>query len=181
MGEGDGIRESSEAVGQPPGASAAAGSRTVFLSYASPDAAVANQVCEYLESHGVSCWMAPRDVKPGAAYADAIVRAINEASALVLVLSGAAMESEYVSREVERAASKHKPVVVFRVDGAHLSARSSRVFSVEVAVDRRAGVGDGGGVGQAQGGGEAGSGGCAVRRSGGWRWRRPCQHQSRCG
>jgi hypothetical protein len=57
-----GIDESSEAVSQPPGASAAAGSRTVFLSYASPDAAVANQVCEYLESHGVSCWMAPRDV-----------------------------------------------------------------------------------------------------------------------
>jgi len=44
-------------------------------------------------------------VKPGAAYADAIVRAINEASALVMVLSGAAMASEHVSREVERAAS----------------------------------------------------------------------------
>ena len=109
MREG-GMGGSSEAVAQPPGASAAAGSR-VFLSYASPDAAVANQVCEYLETHGVSCWMAPRDVKPGAAYADAIVRAINEASALVLMLSAAAMASEHVSREVERAASKHKPVV----------------------------------------------------------------------
>jgi TIR domain len=96
---------------EPPGASAAAGSRSAFLSYASPDAVVANQVCEYLESHGVSCWMAPRDVKPGAAYADAIVRAINEASALVLVLSAAAMASEHVSREVERAGSKHKQVV----------------------------------------------------------------------
>ena len=82
-----GIDESSEAVSQPPAATVATGSRTVFLSYASPDAEVANQVCEYLESHGVSCWMAPRDVKPGAAYADAIVRAINEATALVLVLS----------------------------------------------------------------------------------------------
>jgi hypothetical protein len=78
--------ESSEAVPGPPGASMAAGSRTVFLSYASPDAQVANHVCQFLESHDVRCWMAPRDVKPGAAYADAIVRAINEASALVLVL-----------------------------------------------------------------------------------------------
>ena len=35
------------------------------------------------------CWIAPRDVKPGAQYADAIVRAINEAKAVVvLVMSG---------------------------------------------------------------------------------------------
>jgi TolB-like protein/Tfp pilus assembly protein PilF len=130
-----GIDESSEAVSQPPAATVAAGSRTVFLSYASPDAAVANQVCEFLESHSVACWMAPRDVKPGAAYADAIVRAINEASALVLVLSGAAMASEHVSREVERAASKHKPVVAFRVDGANLSAELEYFLSRSQWID----------------------------------------------
>ena len=127
--------KSSEAVSEPPGASAAAGSRTVFLSYASPDAAVANQVCEFLESHGVSCWMAPRDVKPGAAYADAIVRAINEASTLVLVLSGAAMASEHVSREVERAASKHKPVVAFRLDATALSAELEYFLSRSQWID----------------------------------------------
>ncbi|MGC2031997.1 MAG: TIR domain-containing protein [Steroidobacteraceae bacterium] len=107
----------------------------MFLSYASPDAAVANQVCEYLESHGVSCWMAPRDVKPGAAYADAIVRAINEASALVLVLSASAMASEHVSREVERAASKHKQVVAFRVDATHLSAELEYFLSRSQWID----------------------------------------------
>jgi hypothetical protein len=130
-----GVEESSEAVSQPPGASAAAGSRTVFLSYASSDAEVANQVCQYLESHGVSCLMAPRDVKPGAAYADAIVRAISEASALVLVLSAAAMASEHVSREVERAASKHKPVVAFRIDAANLSAELEYFLSRSQWID----------------------------------------------
>jgi hypothetical protein len=49
MAEGDGVGMSSEAVSQPPAASVAAGSRTVFLSYASPDAEVANQVCQFLE------------------------------------------------------------------------------------------------------------------------------------
>jgi TolB-like protein len=130
-----GIGESSEAVSQPPGGSAAAGSRTVFLSYASPDAAVANQICQFLETHGMACWMAPRDVKPGAAYADAIVRAINEASALVLVLSASAMASEHVSREVERAASKHKPVVAFRVDAAALSAELEYFLSRSQWID----------------------------------------------
>jgi TolB-like protein/tetratricopeptide (TPR) repeat protein len=134
MGEG-GMEGSSEALSQPPGASASAGFRTLFLSYASPDAAVANQVCEFLESRGVPCWMAPRDVKPGAAYADAIVRAINEASALVLVLSGAAMASEHVSREVERAGSKHKPIVAFRFDAAVLSAELEYFLSRSQWID----------------------------------------------
>jgi hypothetical protein len=134
-GDNQGTERSSGAVSEPPSGSAAAGSRSVFLSYASPDAEVANQVCQYLESHGVSCWIAPRDVKPGAAYADAIVRAINEAGALVLVLSASAMASEHVSREVERAASKHKQVVAFRVDGAHLSAELEYFLSRSQWID----------------------------------------------
>ena len=134
-GDNQGTERSSGAVSEPPGASAAVGSRTVFLSYASPDAAVANRACAFLESHGVSCWMAPRDVKPGAAYADAIVRAINDASALVLVLSASAMASEHVSREVERAGSKHKPVVAFRVDAAALSAELEYFLSRSQWID----------------------------------------------
>jgi hypothetical protein len=63
----------------------------VFVSYASQDAAVANSIVESLEQHGRKCWIAPRDVKPGAQYADAIVRAINDAKALVLVLSASAI------------------------------------------------------------------------------------------
>ena len=94
---------------------------TVFISYASQDAAVANSIVENLEHHGLRCWLAPRDVKPGALYADAIVGAINEAKALVLVLSGSAVTSSHVSREVERAASKRKPMIAFRIDAAPLS------------------------------------------------------------
>lgn len=94
---------------------------TVFISYASQDAAVANSIVENLERQGLRCWLAPRDVKPGALYADSIVRAINEATAAVLVLSTSAVASSHVGREVERAASKHKPIIAFRTDGAPLS------------------------------------------------------------
>jgi len=94
---------------------------TVFISYASQDIAIANSIAENLEHHGLRCWLAPRDVKPGALYADAIVGAINEAKALVLVLSGSAVTSSHVSREVERAASKRKPMIAFRIDAAPLS------------------------------------------------------------
>jgi len=98
-----------------------ASSRDVFVSYASQDAAIADAVVESLEKHGIRCWMAPRDVKPGAQYADAIVRAINEAKTLVLVLSQSAVGSSHVGREIERAASKHKQVVALKIDAASLT------------------------------------------------------------
>jgi len=93
----------------------------VFVSYASADASIANSIVENLEKQGLKCWLAPRDVKPGSVYADAIVRAINEAKALVLVLSASAMASSHVGREVERAASKRKQIIAFKIDAAPLS------------------------------------------------------------
>jgi len=93
----------------------------VFVSYASQDAGVANSVVESLEQHGIRCWIAPRDVKPGAQYADAIVRAINEAKTLVLVLSQSSVRSSHVGREVERAASKHKQIVALKIDATSLT------------------------------------------------------------
>jgi TolB-like protein len=95
--------------------------RRVFISYASQDAAVAQKVCSALEAAGFPCWLAPRDVRPGAQYADAIVEAINEAKTVVLVLSGSAVASSHVGREVERAASKRKQIIALRIDAAGLN------------------------------------------------------------
>jgi len=94
----------------------------VFISYASPDGAVALSVCEALESVGVNCWIAPRDATPGKFYADEIVHAIDEAKAMVLILSKNAAASPHVLREVERATSKRHPVVSLRTDQAPLPA-----------------------------------------------------------
>jgi TolB-like protein/Flp pilus assembly protein TadD len=93
----------------------------VFVSYASHDAAVANSIVENLEGQGLKCWIAPRDVKPGAQYAEAIVRAINEAKAVVLVMSASAVGSSHVGKEIERASSKRKPIIAFRIDAAPLN------------------------------------------------------------
>jgi len=119
--------ESDELPGTAKNATASADQARVFVSYASADAAVANAIVETLERRGLRCWIAPRDVKPGGQYADAIVGAINDAMAVVLVLSSSAVASSHVSREVERAASKHKPIIAFRIDVASLS-RSLEYF-----------------------------------------------------
>ena len=110
----------------------------VFISYASQDAALANSIVESLEQQGLRCWLAPRDVRPGALYADAIVAAINEAQALVLVLSGSAVTSSHVSREVERAASKRKPMIAFRIDAAPLSRALEYFLGESQWIDARA-------------------------------------------
>ena len=121
MAEIDGVGKSSDVASERPGDPAGTASAPIFISYASQDAETANAVCKSLEGHGISCWMAPRNVQAGAQYADAIVRAINDAKAMVLVLSGSAVASAHVGREVERAASKNKPVFAFRIDGAALN------------------------------------------------------------
>ena len=92
----------------------------VFLSYASQDAALANALCDALEVAGFPCWIAPRDVRPGDFYADAIVQAITQCPAFVLILSQLAIDSPHVLREVERASSKRRPIITFRIDTASL-------------------------------------------------------------
>jgi hypothetical protein len=73
-------------------------------------------VVETLEGHGVKCWIAPRDVVPGALYADEIVRAINEARVVVLILSEQAVASPHVGKEIERASSKRRRTVASDVE-----------------------------------------------------------------
>jgi TolB-like protein/Flp pilus assembly protein TadD len=112
---------------------------TVFISYASQDAAVAAALVEALERHGVKCWIAPRDVKAGALYADAIVRAISGAKAFVLVLSESAIASSHVSKEIERASSKKRPIIALRIDAAPLTPALEYFLSESQWVEAQAG------------------------------------------
>lgn len=52
----------------------------VFISYASEDKPIADQVCQVLENDGIPCWIAPRDIAVGAVWAEVIVNALDVAS-----------------------------------------------------------------------------------------------------
>jgi hypothetical protein len=88
----------------------------VFISYSVHDKLTAQAVCATLESNGIRCWIAPRDIMPGSEYGDAIVEAINQSRALVLVFSSNANQSPQIRREVERAVSKGLPIVPLRIE-----------------------------------------------------------------
>ncbi|MHB8477082.1 MAG: TIR domain-containing protein [Steroidobacteraceae bacterium] len=119
----------------PDTAAAGAAHHDAFVSYASADAAIANGIVAELERHGMGCWIAPRDVPAGAPYADGIIQAINEVKILVLVLSESAISSSHVSKEVERASSKRRPIITLRTDTARLTATLEYFLSESQWID----------------------------------------------
>lgn len=92
----------------------------VFISYSSADNSVAQGVCKLLEQERLKCWIAPRNIAPGFDYADAIVDAIESTATMLLIFSEQTNASRHVKREVERAASKGVPVILFRTQDASL-------------------------------------------------------------
>ena len=88
----------------------------VFVSYASGDKQVADAACATLESHGIRCWIAPRDVLPGIHYGEAIIDAIHECRIMVLVFSSKANLSGHIPKEIERAVSQGITVMPLRIE-----------------------------------------------------------------
>jgi hypothetical protein len=90
--------------------------KDVFVSYSTPDRALANSICGALEHRGIACWIAPRDVPPGAVFDEAILDAIETSAAMVLVLSNNANQSPFVKNEVNRAFANGRTIFTFRIE-----------------------------------------------------------------
>src|SRR5262245_43355762 len=90
-------------------------SRLAFLSHASADADLAVNICESLESRGVSCWIAPRDVSYADTYGPAIERGVRESEVFVILVSAAADQSDHVQRETVIAVETHKRIIPIMV------------------------------------------------------------------
>lgn len=91
-------------------------SHDLFISHAEEDKAIATRVCSLLESRKITCWIAPRNLPPGMSYGKAIIEAINNSRAMLLVFSSRADASPHVEREVERAINRGVPVLPFRIE-----------------------------------------------------------------
>src|SRR3954469_8136118 len=91
-------------------------SRPVFISYATADRKEALAVCKAIERRGTRCWISSRDVAPGENYQEAIVRAIREARAMVLVFSDAANNSDEIKKELSLASRHHVPLMALRIE-----------------------------------------------------------------
>ena len=87
----------------------------IFISHSSRDKDTATQLVNHLESTGLSCWIAPRDVTPGMDYNAQITAGIRDSRLVLLLESEHASASEQVVREIDAAAARKLPVIPVRI------------------------------------------------------------------
>jgi hypothetical protein len=88
----------------------------IFISHANEDEKHATAACDALESGGVRCWIAPRDIDPGKNWSAEIIKGIESSRTMLVILSAHANESNHIRREVGQADERHLPLITFRVE-----------------------------------------------------------------
>jgi TIR domain len=102
----------------------------VFVSYSSPDKSVADALVATLEKAQLRCWYAPRDIRPGKIYGDAILEGLRDSRTLVVIVSASSVASQQVLREVERAVHYGLTVVPFRIEDIKMTGSMEFFLSV---------------------------------------------------
>jgi hypothetical protein len=88
----------------------------VFISYTRKDGEIAQRLVQQLKDAGFEAWD-DREIMPGDNWAEKISQALKESQAMVVLISAAALNSEWVRREIEFALGTKKysgkPIPVF--------------------------------------------------------------------
>ncbi|MCL1824239.1 MAG: trypsin-like peptidase domain-containing protein [Oscillospiraceae bacterium] len=92
----------------------------VFISHSSKDKNAADAICHALENNGIKCWIAPRDVSPGAEYAGELTGGIKNCKIFLLVFSRESNTSRPVSKEIETAFRYEKTVLPYRIEDVEM-------------------------------------------------------------
>jgi formylglycine-generating enzyme required for sulfatase activity len=87
----------------------------VFVCHSSKDQRSANALVAHLERNEMRCWVAPRDIVPGANLAGVILQAITDSKLMVLVFSEHTNAAPHIRRLLERAIGEGIPVVALRI------------------------------------------------------------------
>jgi tetratricopeptide (TPR) repeat protein len=91
-------------------------SKQIFISYASTDKAQADSIREFLERHGHSCFMAPRDIPGGRWWPEVLLEALYAAEIVVLVFSERGNLSPQIAREVSITVHRKIPLIPYRIE-----------------------------------------------------------------
>ena len=94
----------------------------VFISYSSKNKNIADAVVSEFEQHGIRCWYAPRDIRPGEEWVTAITGALEKAKVLVLIFTDESNSSRQVMNEVAVAFNAGLTIVPFRLSDEQMKA-----------------------------------------------------------
>ncbi len=88
----------------------------IFISHSTLDKGLADYLCNAFEERGLSCWIAPRDIVPGAEWAVSITNAIAQADVLFVLYSKNSVKSTQVTKEIGIADRKGKYILPYKID-----------------------------------------------------------------
>jgi hypothetical protein len=114
----------------------------VFLSYAREDQAIATVLRNRLDRHGLVVW-SDHSLRPGIDWVDTISQALDQAAAVVVVVTPNSVNSEWVTREWSAALRSSKRVIPVLASGAgyeDLPRELGRVQAVDLGADLEGGV-----------------------------------------
>lgn len=87
----------------------------IFVSYSSKDAKIAFHLVDYLESQGIPCWIAPRNIASGHDYTDSIDEAIKSCDGFILIFSSHSAKSIWIKKELALGISHQKNIFPFKI------------------------------------------------------------------
>lgn len=88
----------------------------VFISHEKSDDGLAHEIRSYLQAGGFTCWLAPDDIHGPTPWPEQISNAIDACDVMLVIVSAHANRSPHVSREVDLAVEKAKPLLPVRVE-----------------------------------------------------------------
>lgn len=90
--------------------------KSVFISHASKNFKLADEIRKLIEDRNISCWIAPRDIPPGASYGEEIAGAIEHCSSVIFLMTEDANQSRAVANELELAFRYQRVIIPIRLN-----------------------------------------------------------------
>ncbi len=104
----------------------------IFVSYAHEDSDFADQLVQDLRGKGINCWVDTEGLKPGEPnWVRAIEQAIDQCSAMIVLCSPKAVESDWVYIEINRAQGRGKPIYPILVAGDSLTSIPMSISGIQ--------------------------------------------------
>ena len=108
----------------------------VFISYANSDRKLADSLADKLSQYGLDSWQAEKNIKPGDNWAEKYGQALEEADALVVILSKYSADDSSISKDLKYAISnrkfKDRLVTIYR-DNPEIINRTDLPWSIKKA------------------------------------------------
>jgi hypothetical protein len=111
-----------------------------FFSYSRHDSDLVNKLASDLKQRNINVWLDQLDIPPGAKWDSTIEHALDEASGIILVLSGNSVASDNVMDEVAYAIENKKHIIPLLIDDCKVPFRVARIQQINFKDDHHKGI-----------------------------------------